>query len=198
MRALVKWIAVPILAVAIVAFLADWPVSPGESASGVAYAKDGGGGGGGGGTGGGGGNGGGNGNGAGSSGHGGGQGGGSAGTGGRGAGDGGGRGQGSAGADHGGKGHDAAGVGHGPQGHGLGSAVSEAAKAAAHMSKQDLQEAGFRNRGEAVSTAVHDAQQAARDQEAADEDAAVGSPGRGTTSGAPSASRGTSPTTTRR
>ena len=193
MRAFVKWIAVPIVAVAIVPFLADWPVSLGDSTSGVAYAKDGGGGGGGGG------NGGGTGNGADSGGRGGGHGAGATDSGGRGAGDGGGRGQGSAGADHGGKGHDAAGVGHGHQGHGLGSAVSRAAHEAQQMSKsmskQDLQEAGFRNRGEAVSTAVHEAQRAAREGEAAAEDAEVGSSDRGTRSGAPTGGPGT--TTTR-
>jgi len=56
------------------------------------------------------------------------------------------------------------------------------------MSKQDVQAAGFRNRGEAVSTAVHEAQQAARDREAAAEAGEVGSP-TGTT---------TTPSTTRR
>jgi hypothetical protein len=44
------------------------------------------------------------------------------------------------------------------------------------MTKQELQAAGFRNRGEAVSTAVHEAQQAARDREAGAEDGEVGSP----------------------
>jgi len=65
------------------------------------------------------------------------------------------------------------------------------------MSKQDLQEAGFRNRGEAVSTAVHDAQQQARNREAAAEDAEVGSPDGKRTSGTPTAGTRTTTTTTR-
>jgi len=86
-------------------------------------------------------------------------------------------------------------MGHGHEGRGVGSAVSEAATTAAHMSKQDLQDGGFRNRGEAVSTAVHDAQEDARDHEAADEDAEVGTPAGPTPSGTPTGGRGT--TTTR-
>ena len=81
-------------------------------------------------------------------------------------------------------------------GHGLGSAVSDAATTAAHMSKQDIQDAGLRNRGEAVRTAVHDAQQDARDREAAEEDAEVGSPDGPTPSGTPTAGTGTTTTTT--
>jgi hypothetical protein len=53
---------------------------------------------------------------------------------------------------------------------------------------------GSRNRGEAVSTAVHNAQQDARDREAAEEDTEVASLGGPTPSGTPTASTGTTTT----
>src|SRR5512146_796106 len=167
MRTITKWIAVPILAVAIVPFLAEWHTPFGSSDAGIAYAKGGGGGGGGGGNGGG--------SGTGGGGHGGGQGAGGTDGGGRGAGSG--HGGGSANSDRGGESAATAGgggMGHGHEGRGVGSAVSEAATTAAHMSKQDIDDAGFRNRGEAVSTAVHDAQQEARESEEAAEDSETG------------------------
>ncbi len=165
MRTVTKWIAIPILAVAIVPFLAEWHAPLGSSDAGIAYAKGGGGGGGGGGNGGGGGQGGG-------------------GT------DGGGRG---AGSDHGGGNADSgrggesagAGMGHGHEGRGVGGAVSEAATTAAHMSKQDIEDAGFKNRGEAVSTAVHDAQEEAREGEDAAGDNETGATGATTPSATP-------------
>jgi hypothetical protein len=58
--------------------------------------------------------------------------------------------------------------------------VSEAATTTAHTGKEAAQDAGFKNLGGAVSTAVHEAQQTARDREAPAEDGEVGSPG-GTT-----------------
>jgi hypothetical protein len=57
-------------------------------------------------------------------------------------------------------------MGHGHQGRGVGNAVSEAATSTARAGKQAAQDAGFSNLGQAVSSAVHEAQQAARDQEA--------------------------------
>jgi hypothetical protein len=84
-----------------------------------------------------------------------------------------------------------AGRGHGHEGRGLGGAVSEAATTAAHTSKQDLDDAGFRNRGEAVSTAVHDAQQDARESEEPGE--TNGTP----TTGTPTASTGMTTHSTR-
>ncbi len=175
MRTITKWIAVPILAVAIVPFLAEWHTPLGSSDAGIAYAKGGGGGGGGGGNGGGGG-------------HGGGQG--AGGT------DGGGRGAGSSSAESDRGGESAAtasgaGVGHGHEGRGVGGAVSEAATTAAHMSKQDIDDAGFRNRGEAVSTAVHDAQQEARESKEAAEDNETGESDATTPSATPTANTGT-------
>ncbi len=90
-----------------------------------------------------------------------------------------------------------AGRGHGDDGRGLGNAVSNAATTAAHMSKQDLDDAGFRNRGEAVSTAVHDAQQEAREsREAGDMSEPGETSGTPTTGGAPTASTGTTTTST--
>jgi Arc/MetJ-type ribon-helix-helix transcriptional regulator len=88
-------------------------------------------------------------------------------------------------------------MGHGHQGRGLGSEVSKAATEAAHMTKQEIEDGGFRNRGEAVSTAVHEAQQRARDGEAADEDAEAGSPDETAAPGTPTAGTGTTTTTTR-
>jgi len=74
--------------------------------------------------------------------------------------------------------------------------VSDAAMTAAHMRTQDIQDAGLRNRGEAVRTAARDAQQDARDREAAEEDAEVVSLEGPTPSGTPTASMGTTTTTT--
>ena len=179
MRTRMKWLAVPILAVALVPFLADWHTPFESSASGNAYAKDGGGGGGN----------------AGGGGHGGGGGGGNAGGGGTGGGQGaGGTGAGGSGAGSG----EAGGAG------GLGSdlsgtsvdPVSDAPMTATHMRKPDIQDAGLRNRGEAVRTAARDAQQDARDREAAEEDAEVVSLEGPAPSGTPTANMGTTTTTT--
>jgi hypothetical protein len=59
------------------------------------------------------------------------------------------------------------------------------------MSKQDIDDAGFRNRGEAVSTAVHDAQQKARESEEAGEDNEAEETDATTPSGTPTTSTGT-------
>ena len=70
-------------------------------------------------------------------------------------------GAGGSGAATGGRGHagtDDGGVGHGHAGRGVGNAVSEAATSTAHAGKAAAQEAGFSNLGQAVSSAVHDAQ----------------------------------------
>ena len=75
--------------------------------------------------------------------------------------------------------------------------VSDAAMTAAQMRKQDIQDAGLRNRGEAGRTAARDAQQDARDREAAEEDAEVVSLEGPAPSGTPTASMGTTTTTTR-
>lgn len=51
-----------------------------------------------------------------------------------------------------------AGMGQGHQGREVGSVASEAATSTAHAGKPAAQDAGFKNLGGAVSTAVHDAQ----------------------------------------
>jgi hypothetical protein len=191
MRTVAKWFGILILAAAITPYLAEWPVSLETGDAGVAFAKGGGGGSGGGGAGGG--------SGAGGSGAGGGSGGRGGGSGaGSGSGKGGSGGGGGSGSPQGGKsqGVSSAGMGHGHQGRGVGSAVSEAARSAAHMSQQDLQEAGFRNRGEAVSAAVHEAQRQAREGETSDDDGHVGSPGGSATRGAPTGDTGPATTAT--
>ncbi len=145
MRTVLTWVAVPLLAIALVPFLADWHAPFAPLGPGIAYAKGGGGGGGndGGGEGG-------NGNG----GRGGGQGAGGTDGGGHGADQDGGRGGGglSGDADSGSR------MGHGHEGRGVGNAVSEAATSTAHAGKGAAREAEFTNLGQAVSTAVHDAQ----------------------------------------
>ena len=75
--------------------------------------------------------------------------------------------------------------------------VSDAPMTATHMRKQDIQDAGLRNRSEAGRTAARDAQQDARDREAAEEDAEVVSLEGPAPSGTPTASMGTTTTTTR-
>ncbi len=151
MRINLRHLAVSILTVAVVPFLAELYLPFGHSNPGFAYAKGGGGGGGGGGEGG----------------------------GGR-SGDNGGRGADSAGhgSDHGGRaggrGPDGSGSSMAGRdrdgrrgveqandhpGQGVGNAVSEAATSTAHAGKAAAQEAGFRNLGKAVSSAVHQAQQ---------------------------------------
>ena len=75
--------------------------------------------------------------------------------------------------------------------------VSDAAMTATPMRKQDIQDAGLRNRGEAARTAARDAQQDARNREAAEEDAEVVALEMPAPSGTPTASMGTTTTTTR-
>jgi hypothetical protein len=137
----------PLVGLAVMAWLADLPASVGVGTPGIAHAKGEGGGGNGGGSGGG------------NSGK---------GSGGKDGSDGpgnSGNGRGGDAADSGsgraGRGADPgeSGRGHGHAGRSVGNAVSEAATTTAHAGKAAAQAAGYSNLGEAVSAAVHEAQE---------------------------------------
>ncbi len=139
MRTITRWLTVSFLAAAILPFLAQIHLPFGHTDLGIAYAKGGGGGGGGGGN------------------------------GGHGSGGGGGGDRGGPAGSHAGSNSSRAdtdrgigieaGRGRGQTGRGVGNAVSQAATSTAQAGKTAAQANGFRNLGQAVSSAVHKAKE---------------------------------------